>query len=140
MKPGETRFDIVYSIEGAQTEFSGKRLIKSGETRLVVPGTVNIEGSGIEALGTEPQSQAKIYSVKADSYSVELSGTGTISLEGGSGSSGGGEGGQTAEDDEGRPQIQQTMPRLYEQLWVVLGLAAGVLAVGFILLYRSKKA
>ncbi len=139
VKPGETRFDIVYSIDGPPGEFAGKRLVKGGETRLVVPGTVSIEGAGIEQLGTEPQTQAKIFSVKADTFNFKISGTGSIALEGGSGSGGEG-GGQSAEDDEGRPQIQQSMPRLYDQLWLVLALAAGVLAVGFILLYRSNKA
>ena len=135
VKPGETRFDLNYSIESVTREFTGKVLSKGGDTRLVVPNGVTLEGEGIEQLGTEPQTQAKIYGAKGNSYTVKVSGTGTLSLPGGG--EGDGEA-RAAEEDNGQPPLQQTMPRIYERLYVVLGLAGAILALGFIVLYRSR--
>jgi hypothetical protein len=135
IKPGETRFDINYGIETATKQFSGKRVMKGGESRLVIPNGVTLEGDGLEQLGSEPQTQAQIYGVKADSFSVKLSGTGSIKVPSGA-ESGGAERGQ--EEDTGQPPLQQTNPRIYEKLPVVLALSAAVLLLGFIVLYRSR--
>ena len=35
------------------------------------------------------------------------------------------------------PQIEQIMPRLYTQVVPILGIALGILALGFALLYRA---
>ncbi len=83
LKPGETRFDLNYSIETATREFTGQVLAKGGDTRLVVPNGVTLEGEGIEQLGTEPQTQAKIYGAKNPSYTAKVIGTGTLSLPSG---------------------------------------------------------
>ena len=41
---------------------------------------------------------------------------------------------------DGSPQIQEMMPRLYTKVGPILGLAFGILALGFILLYRTPAA
>jgi hypothetical protein len=136
VKPGETRFDVNYTVKTATGEFAGKALLPSGETRLVVPDGVTIEGAGLEEVGTEPKTQAKIYNVKTDAFAFKLSGSGSISLEG----AGGSEGSASQEDDTGQPPLVQSNPRIYEKLPLVMGLAGAILLLGFILLYRSSKA
>ena len=44
------------------------------------------------------------------------------------------------QQDSSGPQIEQIMPRLYNQSTLILGLALGILALGFVLLYRAGPA
>ena len=44
---------------------------------------------------------------------------------------------EPAEESSG-PQIQQIMPRLYGKVIPILAIALGILALGFVLLYRSN--
>jgi hypothetical protein len=132
IKPGETRFDLTYAVDTASREFSGKVLQTGGQTRLVVPNGVTLEGNGIEQLGQEPQTQAKIYGVKGDAYTVKVAGSGSLAA-GGAEQTGGAQ-----QEDTGQPQIQQSNPRIYDRLYIILGLAFGILALGIIVLYRSQ--
>jgi len=139
IKPGETRFDITYKLESASKEYTGKRLIKGGESRVVIPAGVTLEGEGLEQLGTEPTTKAKIYGVQKDSYTVKLSGAGSLSAEAPGGAAPAEGGAQRPpEEDTGQLPLQQTNPRIYEQLPTVLALSGAVLLLGFIVLYRSK--
>ncbi|MBV9508409.1 MAG: hypothetical protein JO323_25755 [Acidobacteriia bacterium] len=38
--------------------------------------------------------------------------------------------------NDGQPPIQQIMPRIYSKINLILPLAFGILALGFVLLYR----
>lgn len=138
VRPGETRFDVNYPLETKDGQFAGHNLMPGGETRIVVPNGVTLEGEGLEELGTEPQTKAKIFGVKTQAYSVKISGVGKIAME----ATGGGEAGgaPAAEEDLGKPEIKQSMPRIYDKLYWVLALSAAVLALGFAVLYRSRKA
>ncbi len=129
IKPGETEFNIAYSLP-AGTQFVSKSVQKGLDTRLVVPRGFTLEGDGITALGDDPSGKASLYSVTGQEYSVKIGGSAQAAP------AGGGEGAQ--EDDTGQPQIHQTNPRLYSQLPVLLGLAIGVLLLGLIMLYRAK--
>jgi hypothetical protein len=129
VKPGETEFNISYTYP-AGTEFASKNVEKSPETRLVVPRGVTLEGDGVSALGQDPSGKASLYSITGQEYSVKISG-GTEAAPAGDGQGG------SAEEDTGAPQIQQTNPRVYGELPTVLGLAAVILLLGFIVLYRS---
>ena len=125
VKPGETRFDIAYSLPPGDT-FSGKNL--SGEnTYLVTPPSVTLTGEGIDDLGQEPQTQAHTYRLRAANFRVKIEGTG--SLRNNSQSS--------AEDDTGQPQIAQAPARVYSKLPWVLGLTLGILTLGGVMLYRK---
>ncbi len=137
VRPGETRFDVNYTLESKAGEFSGRNILTGGETRMVVPAGVTIEGAGLDELGTEPQTKAKIYGVKAQAYTAKISGSGTLQTDG----VGGGEGAAApSEEDLGKPEIKQSMPRLYDRLPLVLGLAGTILLLGFVVMYRSRKA
>ncbi len=128
VKPGETRFDIAYSLPPGDT-FRGRNL--SGEnTYLVTPPSVTLTGEGIDDLGQEPQTQAHTYRLRAASFSVKIEGTG--SLRNNSQSS--------AEDDTGQPQIAQAPARVYSKLPWVLGLTLGILMLGGVMLYRKGAA
>lgn len=123
VKPGETRFQISYELPlPAPPVFKGK-ILHQGLTRLVAPRGVTLKGAALEDLGREPQTQAAIYNVKAREFEVLIEGTGSLRLP------------EPGEDEA--PSIQQIKPRVYDRLPVVLGLTAAILALGFVLLYRS---
>jgi hypothetical protein len=130
VRPGETEFNIVYSLP-AGTQFTSQSVQKGIDTRLVVPRGVTLEGDGVAALGADPSGKASLYSVSSQEYSVKIGGTAQAAPAGGQGA------GSSQEEDTGAPQIRQTDPRVYGQLPVVLGLAAAILLLGFIVLYRS---
>jgi hypothetical protein len=126
VKPGESRIDVNYKLPFASPgKFSGKLLQKEALTRLVAPQGVELKGDGLEAVGREPRSQAQIFGVKRAPFEVEIQGTGSIrSSE------------SAAEDEDSGPGIQQILPRLYDRVYIVLGLAILILALGFAMLYR----
>jgi len=128
IKPGESRIDVNYKLPFANPgKFSGKLLQKETLTRLVVPAGVELKGDGLEAVGREPRSQAQIFNVKSGPFEVEIQGTGSIrSAE------------AAPEDEDSGPGIQQILPRLYDRIYIVLGIALAILALGFALLYRRS--
>lgn len=129
IKPGETRFDLDYTVpytEGA--EYTGKVISKDENTYLIAPSGVTMEGANLQSLGQEPRTKAQIYGLAADSYSVKL--TGAVAEAPAAGD-------DTAASDSG-PQIEETMPRLYRHGKLIMGLALGILALGFAVLYRSS--
>jgi len=129
IKPGETRFDLTYTIpytEGAPYE--GRIVTKDENTYLIAPNGVSLAGEGLNDLGQEPRTQAHIFGFTGTSYSIKLSGSPAASAADNTGS---------ADQDNG-PQIEQIMPRVYTKTVPILAIALGILAVGFILLYRSQ--
>ena len=130
VKPGETRFDIVYTVpytEGA--DYEGKVVTKDENTYLIAPNGVTLDGAGLNDLGEEPRSQAHIYGLADSAYQIKLTGAPVASSTADSGA---------GDQADNGPQIEQIMPRLYSQTVPIILLALAVLAVGFALLYRSK--
>ncbi len=128
IKPGETRFDLTYSLpytEGAP--YSGKVPTDDENTYLIVPNGITLEGQNLKDLGQEPRTQARIFGLQTNSYNVKLSGTAVPT-----GDAAGGD-----QPDNSGPQIEQIMPRVYTQVWPILGITLGILALGFVLLYRA---
>lgn len=124
VKPGETRFDISYSLPFTDPGvFSGQLLYKGAMTKVAAPSGVTVKADGLEALGPEPSTNASLYTVKGDSYSLELQGSGALRSS------------EPAGDDAG-PAIEQILPRVYENLPWILGPTLLILALGFVLLYR----
>lgn len=90
IKPGETRIDVNYRLPFTNPgKFATRLLHKETLTRLVAPQGVEIKGAGLEELGPEPRSQARIFGVKGPSIQVEIQGNGLHSR----GRSGAGRGG-----------------------------------------------
>ncbi len=133
--PGETRFDVTYTIPAADPpEVGGKVLDTTAPLRLVVPNGVTLKGDNIEMIGQEPTTQAVIYAVKGNSFRVQIAGSGALS-QGDDSATGQG----AAPEDTGQPQIAEATPRLYDRLGLILGLTFGILLLGSILLWRSGK-
>ncbi len=133
IKPGETEFDVNYIIPaGTPLTFRGRVVnvkgMAAGPLRLIAPPGVTITGNDIQSVGTEPKTQATIYTVTArDAFTVDLAGTGSL---------------HPAEpetaDPADEPPITQGQPRLYSHLRWLVALAFGVLGVGLLVLYRSS--
>lgn len=133
VKPGETRFDVNYSIPGpTPMTFSSKLAQKEASVNVVAPNGVTIKGDELELLGQEPKTQASIYKVKGDSFKIDVEGTGSMQA-----AAGGGEdnGGQPAEDT-GAPALAAVNPRVYDHVYWIIGIAFAVLGLSSFLLYQ----
>lgn len=131
IKPGETRFQISYELPMPDPPiYTAKIMHAEGTTRLVTPRGVTLKGDGISELGREPATQAAIYNLTGQDLKVEIAGTGSLRSAESSGGGGGGE-------EEG-PSIQEIMPRVYDRVYLVLALAAGILIFGFVLVFRNS--
>ena len=130
IKPGETRFDLNYVVPATNPmAFSTKILHTEGSSDLMAPQGVTLKGDDIELAGQEPTTQASIYKIKNANFTVQIEGTGA--LQEASGASSG--------EDNGAPTLQEVKPRIYDRLYWILGMAFGVLALGTVLLYRTKQ-
>ncbi len=127
LKPGETKVAISYAVQaGAERAFQG-RILQAGEgNRLVLPIGITAEGSNIKLVGQDPQNKANIYDITGREFAVVLKGTAAASS-----------GAADPNEDPGMPQIETTKPRIYDRLLYVLGLSLGILAIGFVLMYRA---
>jgi hypothetical protein len=130
VKPGESRFDVSYSLP-ASTTFSSKVLHGEGVTRLVTPSTVTLAGEGVESLGQEPQTKAHIYGASGSDYTVQITGTGSLRNA---------EAAPADEEDSGQPQIEEKSARVYNRMEWVLALVLAILGLGGVLLYRRSAA
>lgn len=126
IKPGETRIDLSYSIPSGGP-FQSKILHDTGATRLVAPDGVKLEGPNLTLVGREPSTQAAIYDVKGREYEAAITGTGTLRSAA-----------PAEQNSSENPPIQEVLPRVYDRLYVVLGLILSILAVGFVLLWRHQ--
>jgi len=125
IRPGETTLEAGYMVPFTSPgPFSGKSLQEGAPLRLVVPKGVTLQGDGLEFLGQEPQSQAFIYQVKSADYKVEIQGTAAA--------------GSSEDEEGGGSGLSEILPRIYDNVYPILGLALAVLALGFVLLYRMR--
>lgn len=135
VKPGQTEFDISYVLPvGSPETFKGRTEKIKGQPdapiRLVVPSGVTVESPDIRPLGQEPQTQAMIYDLTSPAFSLNVTGTGSLS-QGGDDSAGN-------EDESDRPKVEQKNPPIYHHLGWLVGLGLAILATGVALLYRSS--
>lgn len=124
IKPGQTRIDIGYALPPSDT-FTGKNLDPAAPTRLVTPGTVTLSGDGLDLLGQEPQTQARIYNLRTPDFAVKIDGTGSLR-----------DPQADSQEDPGQPQIEVAPARIYSRLYWVLGLTFAILALGGAMLFR----
>jgi hypothetical protein len=130
IKPGETRIDINYAVAGPPAKFEGAILHGGGPIRFIAPRGVTLEGESLTNLGPEPRTQATVYELKADKYSIAIQGTGMLRPPT--------ETSAPQEDPSGG--ISAAKPLLYKRLPVILGLVLAMLAVGFLMLARAQRA
>ncbi len=125
IKPGETRFDVSYRVPfSGAGKFTGRAPGADVPIRLVAPVGVTIQGAGLVPLGQEPSTQASLFEVKGSEYTVEIQGTGTLRAQ------------EAAAEDDSGPGIDTILPGIYDRAPWIAGLAAAILALGFVLLYR----
>ncbi|HTT62301.1 MAG TPA: carboxypeptidase-like regulatory domain-containing protein [Bryobacteraceae bacterium] len=129
IKPGETSIQVTYEVpHGSGEVYEGRTVDKTeGPTLLVVPNGVTLKGDGVESKGQEPRSQASVYAVNAATYKVEIAGAMPAAADNDSGDNG--------------PSLEEISPRILQKnmKWI-LALALGILALGFIVLYRAQPA
>ena len=132
VKPGETRFDILYDLPmtGPGT-FTTKILHGGGPVRLVAPTGVTLESDKIQLLGNEPSTQAGVYELKGTEASIGVTGIGSLR---GSEGGGGGESG----DEEGGEGLKPIRPRVYSRFEALLAVFGIALASALVLLYRKS--
>ena len=134
IKPGQTRIDVDYAVpytEGAP--YQGKIASKDENTYLVVPNGVSIAGENLNDLGIEPKTQARLYGFAGAAYNVQLTGS-VAPAEASDAASGG----SSDSADSGAPQVEVAMAHVNGQRWLIVGLALGILALGFVMLYRAS--
>jgi hypothetical protein len=133
VRPGETRFDINYTVPMATPMiFTDKEIHPEASSNLVVPAGVMAKSEDLELAGTEPKTQASIYRIKSANFKVDVEGTGLIT--------GGGGQSEGSADDNGQPQVQEVKPRIYASMYWILGMAFGILGLGSVLLARHSAA
>jgi hypothetical protein len=132
IKPGETRFDLTYTVPYAEgAAYAGKILTDDENTYLIAPNGVTLAGANLKDLGSEPRTQAHIYGLTGTSYQIVLTGTEAAPPA---------DAAAADQADNSGPQIEQIMPRVNGQTKLILALAFGILALGFVLLYRANPA
>jgi hypothetical protein len=130
VKPGETRFEIHYSMPKTET-FSSKVVSSDGAVRLVTASAVTLSGPAIEDMGQEPTTQARIYNVKGKEFSAKITGTGALTQGGGA---------KQPQEDSGAPKVEESPARIYTRMYWVLGLTFALLGAGGVMLYRKGTA
>ena len=135
IKPGQTEFDVTYSLPaGSPFTYRGRVVgvkgMPTGPLRLIAPPGVTLSGTDLEKVGTEPRTQATIYTVTAASdFSADIAGTGAFrSAESDAASS----------DDSDSPEVTQGAPSIYHHMIWLVSLALGILAVGLVVLFRTS--
>ena len=128
VKPGETRFDVNYTVPyNAGESYAGRVLTKDENTYLIVPNGVSLSGENLSDLGAEPRTQAHIYGLSGNTYKIQLGGAMAEAAAPAS-----------EADSESGPKIEQILPRVNKQATLIVGLTLGILALGFVLLYRGQ--
>jgi hypothetical protein len=129
IKPGETRIDLNYTVPYAEgSPYQGRIVTRDENTYLIAPNGVTLKGDQLNDLGMEPQSQAHVYGLEGTAYKIELSGAVAAAAAADAGDAGA---------SDGAPQIEEVLPHALGQRTLIVGLALGVLAVGFAILYRK---
>lgn len=124
VKPGDTRFDLVYTFPYTSGEtYEGRIVTKDENTYLIAPNGITLTGNDLRDLGAEPRTQAHIFALDSNAYKIQLTGEAAAT---------------PPESSDSGPKIEQIMPRINSQTKLILALALGILALGFVLLYRAS--
>jgi hypothetical protein len=136
IKPGATEFQVTYVLPaGSPFTFRGRdtsiKGMVTGPLRLIAPPGVTLAGKDIQQLGTEPKTQASVYTLtsRGAAFSFDIAGTGTLH-----------NGSDESPDTSDSPQVTEGRPRIYAHLPWLIGLAFGILGVGLVVLFRTSPA
>ncbi|MBV8708574.1 MAG: carboxypeptidase regulatory-like domain-containing protein [Acidobacteriaceae bacterium] len=132
IKPGQTQFEVSYVLPaGSPFAFRGRVVnvkgMPAGPLRLVAPSGVTLAGDDIQLVGTEPKTQATIYTVTArDLFSVNVTGIGSLRPP------------ETAADESDSPPVTEGKPQIYAHLPWLVALAFTILGTGLLILFRTS--
>jgi len=133
IKPGETQFEVDYALPAGSPftlrgEVVGVKGMPAGPLRLIAPAGVTLAGKDLQSVGTEPKTQASIYTVIASGpFSADISGVGSLRPPE-----------ATETDQSDSPQVTEGQPQVYRHMGWLLGLALSILAVGLVFLYTTS--
>jgi len=130
VRPGETRFDMHYTLPASAT-YSAKVVPSDRPTTVVTPVSVQLSGDGLKEVGVEQDVQARLYEVTGPSFDVKIQGTGSIRDR---------QSDAASQEDTGQPKTTEILARVYDKMYWVLGLTFGMLALGGTLLFRKGPA
>ncbi len=134
IKPGESQFEVSYVlVAGSPLTFHGRVVnikgMTAGPLRLIAPAGVTLTGNDVQALGTEPKTQATIYNVVAhDLFSVDVAGVGSLHPTDDS----------AGPSDGESPPVTEGKPPIYAQMPWLLTLALSILGIGLVYLFRTS--
>ncbi len=129
IRPGETRFNLVYTVPRTEATAFASRILHSGQLRVVAPSGVTLTSDALTQIGQEPTMMASVYEVKGPAFSLEIRGEGTLRSDDHSHE-------EEAETGRGMRPIR---PHLYNRLYWILGLTLLILLVGFLALAGAQK-
>lgn len=135
IKPGQTEFEVSYVLPAGSPFTLRSKVVavegmRAGPVRLIAPPGVTLAGSDLQKVGTEPKTQATIYTVVAASgYSADITGTGTLRQA---------DTKTAASDNSDQPPVTQGPPQIYRHMLWLVALAFATLAVGLVVLFRSS--
>ncbi|MCB1020918.1 MAG: hypothetical protein KDC27_13380 [Acidobacteria bacterium] len=135
IKPGENRISLTYMVPQKDGEpFTSRTVYPGLQTRVAVPGGVEVAGDNLSSLGTEPTTQATIYEIGGGGdFTITINGAGRLQRSGGAPAQG-------QESASGPAEISIEPAGLHKELPWLLGLAIAILALDFFNLYTSKSA
>ena len=103
--------------------YEGRIVTKDENTYLIAPNGITLTGNDLRDLGAEPRTQAHIFALDSNAYKIQLTGEAAAA---------------PPESSDSGPKIEQIMPRVNSQTTLIVALALGILALGFVLLYRAS--
>jgi hypothetical protein len=137
IKPGETRIDVDYTVPyTAGAVYSGRIVSGDDNTYLVAPEGVTLAGTGLQDLGDEPRTHARIFGLNAAAYKIKL--TGAAAPAAAAGPSPNASADASADSQDSGSRIEVIPPRVNAKAPLIIGLALAILALGFALLYRAQ--
>ncbi len=126
IKPGETRIDLAYKVDfKSPGKFSSKILEKAESTMMAIPAGVEVKGEGIEARGNEPTTQASIFSIPGDKFTVEMNGSGELDKV-------------DKEDKDNGPEISVSPARVMDRKYYIFALTGAILLLSMLRQLRKK--
>lgn len=103
-------------------EFSSRSLQPDAPTRFLVPRGVKLSGESIEEKEAPAGMSGVVYAAQAAAYKIKVEGQAEAE--------------PAAKSESDGPSIERILPRIYDRLYPILGIAFAILLAGFLLLYR----
>ncbi|HYM13079.1 MAG TPA: hypothetical protein VEU62_20230, partial [Bryobacterales bacterium] len=127
-KPGDSRIEISYAMPySSPLDFDVRSLYDGLATRIAAPSGVTLSGDGLQPMPPNPQIPASIFALpEAKLVKVSIAGEGKLAQS------------EQQGDDQAGENISVIPAAIHNQLWLVLGFALGILALGFWALYAAS--